>query len=333
MTAKKANAKKTSKKPSSDEIIEGEVVDIAQDEAAMPSQDAPADEGNQIKRPKSRFPLGMFSAVILSISALALSSYFLLDSLERHQAIEERLSQHMADTEKRAAVIEKRLAAIALLETEITGWQERFATQDEAITNLSEMVTRLSAPQDTNAQVPVKGIVAMAMWQDMKDGQSLSDYQLLLASLPDGAPALGDVITKWQALDYQNMLQEGYALLGGTGSARVIEPSVDSDDQSGDTGIMSRFTNWIARTINLTPLEDKEQEAAKPSITDSGNESAPARSAVIGQPSFDVIYNKLITDASPQAASWVERADKVRFLQDELLSLSVSWLANQEPSS
>ena len=330
MTVRKENPKKTTKKSTSDAIIEGEVRDIgAQEEVGQSSEEYNADT----KAAKARFPLGMFSAVILSIMAVASSGYLWLDSFARQQAIEERLLAHATKTSAQAALIDQRLAVVTALERQIKDWQDSSAAQDAAITKLSEMLTTLSTPQAYEGQAPIKGMIAMMMWQDMKDGQSLSDYNIVLASLADGAPMLSDVVTKWQMLDFHTLLEEGYDLLEGAGSERKSAISDESANERPNDGFGAGLAKWFAKVINLEPLN----ETAPPSVSASSNQplsdSPPDRAVLHKWLSFDEMYIRLSADDSPQAASWRARADKGRDLQDELLSLSVSWLANKEPSS
>ena len=330
VTVRKENPKKTAKKSTSDAIIEGEVRDIAEEEQVGQSSGGNSADTNT---GKARFPLGMFSAVILSIVALASSGYLWLDSLARQQAIEERLLAHATKTSAQAALIDQRLAVVTVLERQIKEWQDISATQDAAITKLSEMVTTLSAPQAHQGQAPIKGMIAMMMWQDMKDGQNLSDYNIVLANLADGAPMLSDVVTKWQMLDFHNLLEEGYDLLEGAGSERMSDISEQSANESPNDGFGAGLAKWFAKVINLEPLNDTAPHSVSASSHQPISDSAPDRAMLHKWLSFDEMYILLSADDSPQAASWRARADKGRDLQDRLLSLSVSWLANKEPSS
>ena len=330
MTVRKENPKKTTKKSTSDAIIEGEVRDIgAQEEVGQSSEEYSADK----KAAKARFPLGMFSAVILSIMAVASSGYLWLDSLARQQAIDERLLAQATKTSAQDALIDQRLTDVTALERQIKEWQDISAAQDTAITKLSETLATLSAPQAHEGQAPVKGMIALMMWQDMKDGQSLSDYNIVLASFADGAPTLSDVVAKWQMLDFHNLLEEGYDLLEGAGSVRKSDSSDARANERPNDGFGTGLAKWFAKMINLQPLNDAAPHSVSASSNQPISDSAPDRAVSDKWLSFDEMYLLLSADERPQAASWRSRADKGRELQDRLLSLSVSWLANKEPSS
>ena len=181
--------------------------------------------------------------------------------------------------------------------------------------------------------MPIKGMIALMMWQDMKDGQSLSDYNIVLASFADGAPTLSDVVTKWQMLAFHNLLEEGYDLLEGAGSVRKSDISDVGANERPNDGFGAGLAKWFAKVINLQPLNDAAPRAVDASSNQPLSDSVPNRAVLDKGLSFDEMYILLSADDSPQAASWRARADEGRKMQERLLSLSVSWLAHKEPSS
>ena len=311
MANKKAKASKES--ASKDVIIEGEV--SARDDKA-PASHKPAPQKTNVT--------GSIFAMLFSVMALGVASFVIYERQSSADAIDEKLGLFAAQM----AMLQKQTQAQAQAQAEKTASVE--VALQEAI--LAKPETNLATNQRQAA-----GFIALMMWQDMRNGQALDDYQPFIMTLSDdeAKARLTNVIAAWQALDYQGLLAQGRGFLND----RPARLGDGSDEGNGDKiaqediqeeGILSGVSKWIAAVVKLESLET-QQQVSKQQLTEQKlppqqiTEQASAANAY----GLDEILGATATHEGPEIAAWREAIKKVDLQQARLSALVIDYLTDE----
>lgn len=291
-----------------DLIIEGEV-STPDDE--VPHADKPL--------PQKTKATGSIFAVIFSLIALGLATILLYERQTSNDAIDEKLAlfaTQMTELENQT------LAQIQSQDQIQVQTQDQIQAQAEEITKLGAALQEaiLAKPETKNAANPrqAAGLIALMMWQDMRAGQSLDDYQPFIMTLSDedAKKRLTAVITAWQSVDYQGLLAQGRGFIGGKAlldhTGQVAERPKES--------IVSGIRKWVAGLVKLEPL-DGQQDVPSEQMTEQGV-TAPALS-------LEEIVEATATQDGAQIDAWRKAVGQVVTQQGRLSALIIDYLTDE----
>lgn len=307
MANKKAKASKES--ASKDVIIEGEV--SARDDKASASH-KPAPQKTNVT--------GSIFAMLFSVMALGVASFVIYERQSSADAIDEKLGLFAAQ--------------MAMLQKQTQAQAEKTASVEVALQEaiLAKPETNLATNQRQAA-----GFIALMMWQDMRNGQALDDYQPFIMTLSDdeAKARLTNVIVAWQALDYQGLLAQGRGFLND----RPARLGDGSDEGNGDKiaqediqeeGILSGVSKWIAAVVKLESLET-QQQVSKQQLTEQKlpSQQITEQASAANAYGLDEILGATATQEGPEIAAWREAVKKVDLQQARLSALVIDYLTDE----
>ena len=320
MANKKAKASKDSAPKDvmpKDVIIEGEV-SARDDEAPASHKTAP-----QKPAPQKINATGSIFAILFSVMALGVASFVIYERQSSADAIDEKLGLFAAQM----AVVQNQAQAKAQAQAEKIASVE--VALQEAILAKPErnLATNLAANLAVN-QRQAAGFIALMMWQDMRNGQALDDYQPFIMTLSDeeAKARLTNVIAAWQALDYQGLLAQGRGFLndrpvrlGDRGDGGEI-----AQEDIQEEGILSGVSKWIAAVVKLEPLETQQKLPEQKLPSQQITEQASLANAY----GLDEMLGEGASLEGPEIAAWREAVKQVAIQQERLSALVIEYLTD-----
>lgn len=329
-----AKSKKQTPKTPHDDVIDGEV--IASEVIAGEVSEAETVLGAVTM--KKRGPIGLVFAIIIALAAFALAGYGFFDNERRAKRNESLLQAQITGLQEQVAKdgaqaaerMAERMAErlIAPLQDKLEIQAAEIATLSQALGVIDSDIASLTAR--TNNTAPVANgaaLLAMMMWQDMKAGKPLDDYEPFLASLSDRAIAetLLSIIADWQALDYPALLEQGRGLVTGASPSVSAAPSAA---QEAEPGVLAVVAGWASSLVKIQPLSPPQSTApahnpAKPDV--------PSVIALGGadKMGLDALLSATNTQDNQAILAWRQLALQVVEQRNQLSRLIIRLLADE----